>query len=87
VAKAHSVPFFVAASLSTVDLSVATGDDLTISEHPAEEIYRLGDRVTSPKGAEFYNPAADITPAGLITAIVTERGAFAPGQIGLLKTE
>lgn len=87
VAKAHSVPFFVAASLSTVDLSVATGDDLTISEHPAEEIYRLGDRVTSPKGAEFYNPAADITPAGLITAIVTERGAFAPGQIGPLKTE
>ncbi|WP_313887145.1 S-methyl-5-thioribose-1-phosphate isomerase [Nodosilinea sp. FACHB-141] len=81
VAKAHNIPFVVAASASTIDLMIASGEGMAIAEHPPEEIYELGDRVTSPNGAEFYNPASDVTPAGLITAIVTEKGAFASHQL------
>lgn len=94
VAAAHDIPFVVGAPVSTIDFAVATGDSISISEHPAEEIYQLGagqgptqagQRVTSPSGAAFYNPASDVTPARLITAIVTEKGAFAPNQLGTLK--
>ena len=85
VAQAHNIPFLVAAPVSTIDFSVADGGGLTISEHAPEEIYRLGDRVTSPQGAEFYNPASDVTPGGFITAIVTEQGAFSPDQLGVLR--
>ncbi|WOD41364.1 S-methyl-5-thioribose-1-phosphate isomerase [Nodosilinea sp. E11] len=95
IAQAHGIPFVVAAPVSTLDFSVPSGEKITISEHPAEEIYRLGDglgglqggqRVTSPNGAEFYNPASDMTPGRLITAIVTEQGSFAPDQLGALST-
>jgi methylthioribose-1-phosphate isomerase len=85
VAQAHGIPFMVAAPVSTIDGAVASGDAMTIAEHPAEEIYRLGDRITSPNGAEFYNPASDVTPARLITAIVTEQGIVAPDQVATLK--
>ncbi|TVQ12090.1 MAG: S-methyl-5-thioribose-1-phosphate isomerase [Leptolyngbya sp. DLM2.Bin27] len=85
LAQAHSIPFVVAASVSTIDTAVASGDAMTIAEHPPEEIYRLGDRVTSPNGAEFYNPASDVTPAGLITAIVTEQGMVAPDRLATLQ--
>ncbi len=81
VAQAHHIPFVVAAPVSTIDFAIASGERLAISEHPPEEIYQMGDRVTSPNGAEFYNPASDMTPAALITAIVTETGAYAPHQL------
>ncbi|MGF1569958.1 MAG: S-methyl-5-thioribose-1-phosphate isomerase [Nodosilinea sp.] len=85
VAQAHNIPFLVAAPISTIDFATAAGPDMPMAEHSPEEIYRLGDLVTSPSGAEFYNPASDITPAGLISAIVTERGAFTPAQIAALQ--
>ncbi|MGB3312479.1 MAG: S-methyl-5-thioribose-1-phosphate isomerase [Nodosilinea sp.] len=94
VAQAHDIPFVVAAPVSTVDFAVATGENMAIAEHAPEEIYQLGNaqgavqggqRVTSPNGAEFYNPASDVTPARLITAIVTEKGAFSPHQLGELQ--
>ncbi|HIK44452.1 MAG TPA: S-methyl-5-thioribose-1-phosphate isomerase [Leptolyngbyaceae cyanobacterium M65_K2018_010] len=85
VAKAHGIPFLVAAPVSTIDFRIAAGQDMALSQHDPQEIYRLGERMTSPQGADFYNPASDLTPAHLITAIVTEQGAFAPDQLASLE--
>ncbi|MBE9209526.1 S-methyl-5-thioribose-1-phosphate isomerase [Nostoc sp. LEGE 06077] len=81
VAKAHNVPFFVAAPLSTVDFALANGSQIPIEERHPEEIYQVGNTRLTPEGVEFYNPAFDVTPAELITAIITENGAFAPGDL------
>lgn len=81
VAKAHNVPFFVAAPLSTVDFELASGSQIPIEERHPSEIYQVGDTILCPPGVEFYNPAFDVTPASLITAIITEYGAVAPGEL------
>ncbi|MBD2777633.1 S-methyl-5-thioribose-1-phosphate isomerase [Iningainema tapete] len=81
VAKAHNIPFFVAAPLSTVDFSLPNGSKIPIEERNPEEIYKIGDTTITPTGVEFYNPAFDVTPAELIAAIITEYGAFAPGEL------
>ncbi|NEO31283.1 MAG: S-methyl-5-thioribose-1-phosphate isomerase [Symploca sp. SIO3C6] len=85
VAKAHDIPFFVAAPLSTVDFKLATGEEIPIEERHPSEIYQLGETVVSPPGAEFYNPAFDVTPAELIKAIITEQGAVAPEELHKLQ--
>ncbi|MCG8362044.1 MAG: S-methyl-5-thioribose-1-phosphate isomerase [Pseudanabaenales cyanobacterium] len=85
VAKAHKVPFLVAAPLSTVDFSLTDGGQIPIEQHPPSEIYQIGETITSPAEAEFYNPAFDITPADLITAIITEHGAIKPGELHQLE--
>ncbi len=81
VAKAHHIPFFVAAPLSTVDFELPDGSQIPIEERNPEEIYQIGDTILTPSGVDFYNPAFDVTPAELITAIITENGAFAPGEL------
>ena len=81
VAKAHNIPFFVAAPLSTIDFDIANGSEIPIEERDPAEIYAVGDTMLTPEGAEFYNPAFDVTPAELITAIITEHGAFAPSEL------
>lgn len=81
VAKAHNVPFYVAAPLSTVDFSLSDGSQIPIEERNPEEIYKVGDTILTPSGVEFYNPAFDVTPAELITAIITETGVFAPSEL------
>lgn len=81
VAKAHNIPFFVAAPLSTVDFEIATGSEIPIEERDPAEIYAIGDTILTPAGVEFYNPAFDVTPAELISAIITEHGAFAPDKL------
>jgi len=74
LAREHGIPFYVVAPASTFDLSIATGAEIPIEERPASEIAcGFGPR-TAPEGASVYNPAFDVTPARLITAIVTERG-------------
>ncbi|NJL49060.1 MAG: S-methyl-5-thioribose-1-phosphate isomerase [Leptolyngbyaceae cyanobacterium SM2_5_2] len=85
-AKAHGIPFLVAAPISTIDFSCASGQEITIAQHSAEEIYQIGEMITSPSGSEFCNPASDMTPADLITAIVTEKGATAPVQVTNLQS-
>jgi methylthioribose-1-phosphate isomerase len=85
VAKAHNIPFFVAAPLSTVDFELPDGSEIPIEERDAREIYQVGETILTPTGAEFYNPAFDVTPAELITAIITEHGAFAPGELQKFK--
>jgi methylthioribose-1-phosphate isomerase len=81
VAKAHNVPFFVAAPLSTVDFSLADGSQIPIEERNAAEIYQVGETIIAPEGIDFYNPAFDVTPASLITAIITEDGVLAPADL------
>jgi methylthioribose-1-phosphate isomerase len=81
VSKAHNIPFFVAAPLSTVDFELPDGSKIPIEERHPAEIYQIGDTILTPSAVEFYNPAFDVTPAELITAIITENGAFAPGEL------
>ncbi|MEC4803578.1 MAG: S-methyl-5-thioribose-1-phosphate isomerase [Jaaginema sp. PMC 1079.18] len=81
VAKAHDIPFFVTAPLSTVDFKLETGSEIPIEERDPAEIYQVGETRLYPEGVEFYNPAFDVTPAELITAIVTEKGAVKPQDL------
>lgn len=81
VARAHNIPFFVAAPLSTIDFAIANGNQIPIEERHPSEIYAIGETVICPTGADFYNPAFDVTPANLITAIITEYGAVAPADL------
>ncbi|MCY7276056.1 MAG: S-methyl-5-thioribose-1-phosphate isomerase [Phormidesmis sp. CAN_BIN44] len=81
VAKAHKIPFFVAAPLSTIDFKISDGSQIPIEERDPAEIYQVGETILCPPGVDYYNPAFDVTPAELVTAIVTEHGAFAPSQL------
>ncbi len=77
-AKALQIPFYVAAPFSTIDFELPTGEQILVRERDASEIYKI-DRINiCPPEAGFYNPERDVTPASLITAIITERGAIAP---------
>ncbi|HEY9302567.1 MAG TPA: S-methyl-5-thioribose-1-phosphate isomerase [Phormidium sp.] len=80
-AKAHNIPFFVAAPLSTIDFDLVDGSQIPIEERDSSEIYQVGKTVITPEGIDFYNPAFDVTPANLITAIITEFGAVAPSEL------
>ncbi len=74
----HHVPFYVAAPLSSVDFSIADGSAIPIEERGAEEVTQGFGRRTAPEGAKVYSPAFDVTPAELITAIITEAGILKP---------
>ncbi len=80
IARAHDVPFYVAAPTSTVDLSTPTGRDIAIEERRADEVrgLELHGRPIAPADAPVANPAFDVTPAHLIAAIITERGVQRP---------
>ncbi len=74
LAKAHQVPFYVAAPLSTIDMKRDTGAQIPIEERKKEEITHGMGRQTAPNGIHVYNPAFDVTPNHLVTAIITEKG-------------
>lgn len=74
MAKAHGVPFYVAAPRSTMDADAATGADITIEERSAKELTHVGSLQMVPEGATVWNPAFDVTPRALITGIITEDG-------------
>lgn len=76
LANHHQVPFYVAAPSSTFDEQLETGDAIPIEERKREEISMQGDRMVVPENANVMNPAFDVTPAALITAIITERGVL-----------
>jgi methylthioribose-1-phosphate isomerase len=78
LAHAHEIPFYVAAPSTTFDLSIASGDQIPIEQRSADEITHSFGRATAPEGIGVYNPAFDVTPARLITAIITERGVIQP---------
>jgi len=78
LAREHGVPFYVAAPLSTVDLSVASGAAIPIEERPEDEVTTFRGVPVAPAGARARHPAFDVTPAANITAIVTEAGVLRP---------
>jgi methylthioribose-1-phosphate isomerase len=77
-AHAHGVPFYVAAPRSTIDLATATGAGIPIEERSSEEVTHLGGVAIAPAGVRARHPAFDVTPAHLITAIVTVEGILRP---------
>jgi methylthioribose-1-phosphate isomerase len=78
LARQHGVPFYVAVPMSTIDPAAATGADIPIEERDADEVRRSFGRLTSPADVAVYAPAFDITPADLVTAIITDRGVLRP---------
>jgi len=74
LARENGVPFYVAAPLSTIDLSLASGDQIPIEERSADEVTRVGSVAIAPAGVEARHPAFDVTPHRYVTAIITERG-------------
>jgi len=86
LAKENNIPFYVAAPLSTIDMSVQNGNEIPIEERNAEEITTIRGIRVAPEGVQVYNPAFDCTPSCYITAIVTEAGVvFPPYQEGIGK--
>jgi methylthioribose-1-phosphate isomerase len=74
LARENHVPFYVAAPFSTIDLSLASGDEIPIEERPAEEVTHVFGVRVAPEGVAVRNPAFDVTPHQLVTAIITDRG-------------
>jgi len=77
LAQRHRIPFYVAAPLSTIDLKVARGADIPIEEREADEITGFGGVRWAPQGVAARNPVFDVTPAELLTALITEAGVVA----------
>ena len=74
LARRHGIPFYVACPLSTIDMAVAVGADIPIEERPASEVLGFRDTRWAAEGAAVRNPAFDVTPADLVTALITEKG-------------
>jgi methylthioribose-1-phosphate isomerase len=86
ISKMHNVPFYVAAPLSTIDFSLATGEQIPIEQRHSSEISHVGETLICPStGVDFYNPAFDVTSCELITAIITEKGSFKPSELLTLR--
>lgn len=74
LAKEHDIPFYIAAPSSTFDLNIKSGEEITIEQRSADEVTTFTGTQTAPMGVSVYNPAFDVTNAGNITAIITEKG-------------
>lgn len=85
LARAHGLPFYVAAPLSTFDLTIASGDDIPIEERAAAELTEIAGVRIAPENVAVYNPAFDVTPAAYITAIITEAGVIAEPTVEKIK--
>ena len=82
LAKAHNIPFYVAAPYSTIDLKTKSGADIPIEQRNPSEVTTIhGSHPVAPQGVAVYNPAFDVTPAELITGIITERGVLKPSEL------
>jgi methylthioribose-1-phosphate isomerase len=80
--KEHNIPFYVAAPMSSIDFSIPSGDLIPIEERGPEEVTDVfGKCRIAPEGVRVCNLAFDVTPAKYVTAIITERGAFKPGDL------
>ena len=78
LAKAHQIPFYIAAPSSTFDLTIQSGDEIPIEQRSSVEITNAFGRQTAPDGCDTYNPAFDVAPAANITALITEKGLVQP---------
>jgi methylthioribose-1-phosphate isomerase len=78
LARAHGLPMYVAAPMTTVNLAIPSGDAIIIEERSAEEMTLIEGQPITPDGVQVINPAFDVTPAEFITAIITEKGVLRP---------
>ncbi len=86
LAKQHNIPFYVAAPLSTIDFKIADGSNIPIEERDHEEVSKIGNVQITPDFIEIINPSFDVTPAELVTAIITEKGIAKPSEVARLQT-
>ena len=86
LARHHGLPFYIAAPLTTFDFDTKRGADIVIENREQEEVTCFRGVVSAPEGTKALNPAFDVTPAELITALITDKGVFQPSQIHKLQT-
>lgn len=87
LARYHEVPFVVAAPVSTVDLATPDGSGIPVEQRSAGEVVSVAGRAIAPEATSAYNPAFDVTPPSLVTAIVTERGVIQPVTAGNVRVQ
>lgn len=88
LARENGIPFYVAAPLSTIDLTVRSGEEIPVEERLGSEIVASGKRLLGPKGVKAFNPVFDITPSRYVTAIITENGLLrAPYRAEIKRTK
>jgi len=80
-AKAHNIPFYIAAPHSTIDMSIFSGDEIPIEERDEEEVTHINGKTICAEGVNIINPAFDVTPAEYITGIITETGIHKPSEL------
>ncbi|MBX7221123.1 MAG: S-methyl-5-thioribose-1-phosphate isomerase [Blastocatellia bacterium] len=85
LAARHNLPFYVAAPISTLDLSLASGEQIPIEDRTPDEVTHIGGKRIAPEGVRVANPAFDVTPNELVTAIITERGVARPNYTQSLR--
>lgn len=87
LAKYHNIPFYVAAPLTTVDFQMPNGDKIIIEERSEREMTHINDKRIAAEGITCWNPAFDVTPANLITGIITNIGIFKPSELADIDVE
>ena len=85
LAKRHNLPFYVAAPITTLDLSLRSGDEIPIEERDTKEVTHIREQQLGPTGVSVYNPAFDVTPNDLITAIITDKGVVRAPYVNSLR--
>ena len=85
LAQKHRIPFYVAAPISTLDLSLSSGEEIPIEQRSEDEVTSLNNKRIAPEGAVAAHPAFDITPNDLVTAIITDKGIAKPPYMTSLK--
>lgn len=85
MAKYHNVPFYVAAPFTTIDFAIPDGSGIKIEERPQNELTCINGIRIAADGINCWNPAFDVTPADLITGIITEKGVYKPHELAALK--
>lgn len=85
LAREHNIPFYVAAPLTTLDLSLKSGEEIPIEERDEKEVTHIREYQLAPDGIGVHNPAFDVTPNHLITAIITDKGVARPPYTEALK--
>lgn len=85
LAREHNIPFYVAAPLTTLDLTLKSGDEIPIEERDGKEVTHIREHQLAPDGINVHNPAFDVTPNHLITAIITDKGVARPPYDETLK--
>ncbi|MDR3350017.1 MAG: S-methyl-5-thioribose-1-phosphate isomerase, partial [Acidaminococcales bacterium] len=86
LARRHNIPFYIAAPVSTIDFSIKTGEEIPIEERADEEVKSFGGALVAPHNVKVFNPAFDVTPNELISAIITEKGVLYPPYEGKISS-